>query len=517
VPPTPTPIPPPSAPALTSPPDGQVFAEGEPIALAWTSAGSGVDYVGAISGGPAGTGSFGVDGATTKALGPLAAGYTYTWQVKARGAGGDSSWSAPRTFKVRLAPPTNLQAAVTSCTSARLTWQDQSGSEEGYRISQGTTAIGTTGADATVFDVGDLSDGTTLSFTVRTFRGNQESAASGPVAVKLPVCDTAPPVATWQEPADGATLQHQVVRLDAAAADTGSGVERVAFRGQWSGAWHDIAAFDAGPRYRIDWDLCAAGVPNGPVALEARVLDRAGNAATAVVTATKHVTCASGAVSSLTLSPPSGARGEPVAIAASGFAPGERVSISWDQGSPPTQHAPKHKKGKGKHKKGKGKHKHRRHRSQRDRRGPQTIAVGSTQASADGTAALTFTVPSQASLGSHRVAASGSEGNQAAFTFVVTSEPARAAGERAAPPAAPSSSDDSGGPGAAAPNAVLPAPAERPERTPAKDQDRGRGPGKDPSQRHDRAAHARAHHAKPHKGKTHHAKPHRHAAAKRQR
>ena len=64
--------------------------------------------------------------------------------------------------------------------------------------------------------------------------------------------------------------------LEAAAADAGSGVDRVIFRGQWGGTWQDVVTLTS-PPYRVAWDLCLAGVPDGPVDLRVRIVDRAGN------------------------------------------------------------------------------------------------------------------------------------------------------------------------------------------------------------------------------------------------
>lgn len=291
VPPTPTPIPPPPAPVLTSPDDGVVVPEGAPIGLDWTEAGSGVEYIAEVSGGPSGSGSFGPQGASFREIGPLPAGYDYSWRVRARGPGGDGPWSEPRDFTVRLATPTDVQAAALSCTEVSITWRDNSDSEEGYRVYRDGALIGQTGADETAFVARDVAGGASHPFTVRGQRASHESAASGVATATTPPCDTTPPAADWLSPVDGATIRQSSVLLDASAADGGSGIDRVVLRGRWNGEWRDLATLTE-PPFRHTWDICAAGVPDGPVDLRFRALDRAGNESAETIGVVKRVNCA---------------------------------------------------------------------------------------------------------------------------------------------------------------------------------------------------------------------------------
>jgi hypothetical protein len=273
------------------PEDGQVFAEGEPIALAWTSVAPGVEYIAEIDGGPGGSGSTGPLGEPSLQLSAPAAGYTYTWFVKTRASSGESAWSAPRSFTVRLAAPTNVQAQASSCDRVALSWQDNSGNEDGYRIYLDDAAIADIVANATAFTADGLSGNADHAFAVRAFRGNRESAVGGPAHASTPPCDATSPVVSWIDPMESAHLSASQVHLEATATDAGSGVARVEFLARWENVWHDLATVDNAP-YRLDWDLCAAGVPDGSLSLRARAYDGADNMAAATIAVTKRVNCA---------------------------------------------------------------------------------------------------------------------------------------------------------------------------------------------------------------------------------
>jgi hypothetical protein len=249
-----------------------------------------VEYLGEVTG-PDGVQSFGPQSAASKALGALPGGSVYTWRVRARNAGGTGSWSVQRTFTVALAPPTQLQGQAASCTSVNLSWRDNSAAEDGFRIYRNGTLLSAVGANATGAVIQNLSDGVSHPFTVRAFRGNSESAAAGPVTVDTPPCDTAPPTAAWVRPTDSATLRQAVEPLQVAASDSGSGVDRVDLQARWNGDWHDLASLHGSSPYRYDWDLCAAGVPDGAVDLRLHAADVIGNEATQTIHVSKRVNC----------------------------------------------------------------------------------------------------------------------------------------------------------------------------------------------------------------------------------
>jgi hypothetical protein len=199
-------------------------------------------------------------------------------------------------------------------------------------------------------------------------------------------------------------------------------------------------------------------VPDGDVELALRAIDNAGNQFDAPTrTITKRFACAPDDPS-LDLSPPEGARGEAVQLTASGFAPGETVTVSLVQ-----EEKPKTKKKKKKKKGKKGK------RSKRPQQPQRVMTLNSASATAAGIATLTFTVPVDAPLGRLRLDVIGTEGTRASTTFaVLPGAPRTAAAERASGPGdAPDTSDgtppDNANPSAPTgngPEQALPPPEE---------------------------------------------------------
>jgi hypothetical protein len=213
------------------------------------------------------------------------------WRIRATGPGGNSPWSDAGIFSVQLATPASVQARALSCTDVHLTWTDASTSEDGYRIYRDSGLAAEIGANENEFVAGGLSDGAEHTFRVRAFRGQFESAAGGPVSVTTPPCDVTPPEGTFTAPEDGSTLRQPSVRLEASASDAGSGVDRVRFLARWDGGdWQELATITE-PPYRLDWDVCAAGVPDGPIDLRLRTFDVAGNDATETIDIAKRVNC----------------------------------------------------------------------------------------------------------------------------------------------------------------------------------------------------------------------------------
>lgn len=248
-----------------------------------------MQYLGEISG-TSGTTAFGPQTQSTLLLGPLPAGESYAWRVKARGAGGDGPWSTSRTFSLRLNTPANLEAEATSCTTATLAWDDTSSNEAGFRIFRDGAAIGDVAANATSASLANLTGDTTSVYQVRAFRGAAESAASNAMSITTPACDVTPPSASWVQPSAGATIRSASVRLEVAANDGQSGVDRVDVQARWDGVWRDLQTLRDAP-YVIDWNVCTAGVSDGALTLRARVFDRSGNLTATTVDATKRVDC----------------------------------------------------------------------------------------------------------------------------------------------------------------------------------------------------------------------------------
>ena len=185
---------PPAAPSLISPSNGQYFNEGESITLSWTATGS--EYYGEIWGGPGGTLTFGWQSGSSKNIGSQWAGYTYSWHVKAKNNVGESGWSSTWNFTIRPGAPTNLNASAVSCSQINLSWNDNSGNEEGYKIYRNGNLIATLGSGVTSYQNTGLSGNTTYSYSVKAYRGSIESNASNTVTVTTPSCQIPPPTPT---------------------------------------------------------------------------------------------------------------------------------------------------------------------------------------------------------------------------------------------------------------------------------------------------------------------------------
>jgi PKD repeat protein/murein DD-endopeptidase MepM/ murein hydrolase activator NlpD len=182
---------PPSAPTLSSPSNGQYFNEGDAINLSWSATGS--EYYGEIWGGPAGTTPFGWQTSTSKNIGSQWAGYTYSWHIKARNSYGESGWSNTWSFTVRPAAPGNLNASVASCSQINLSWADNSGNEEGYRVYRNGNLIATLGSNVSGYQNTGLAGNTNYSYTVKAYRGSIESNSSNTVSATTSTCPTGVP------------------------------------------------------------------------------------------------------------------------------------------------------------------------------------------------------------------------------------------------------------------------------------------------------------------------------------
>lgn len=197
-----------TAPQLTTPLDQQIFTEGAGISFAWN--GEGEEYYGEISGGPQGVVPFGWQAGRSASL-TLPAGYQYTWKVKSRTGGQESTWSSSRTLTVRPAAPTNLVSAPAPSGKTKLVWQDHAQTEEGFRLYRDDILLATLTSNTTNYIDNAPSAGVTHSYAVEAFRGTIASERSNQVYVSsssgantavvngrvtLPA-RPAPPHATW--------------------------------------------------------------------------------------------------------------------------------------------------------------------------------------------------------------------------------------------------------------------------------------------------------------------------------
>jgi murein DD-endopeptidase MepM/ murein hydrolase activator NlpD len=89
--------------------------------------------------------------------------------------------------------------------------------------------------------------------------------------------DLTPPVGALTAPAYAATISSPTVRLQGWASDDKTGLAAAQFLAYYNDQWHDLPTkFNASP-FALDWDMCADGVPDGPVSLALRLQDNAFN------------------------------------------------------------------------------------------------------------------------------------------------------------------------------------------------------------------------------------------------
>jgi hypothetical protein len=165
----------PAAPTLQSPGNGSTYNEGTDLSLSWNGVSGATEYYAEFWGGPAGTLNSGWQGATSWQIGSQWSGYTYFWHVRARNGSGESSWSDSWSVTVKPTPPSNLQAQAASCTQVNLSWSDNSGNEEGYRIYRDGSYVGAAGMNGTSYQDSGVAPSTSFSYAVRAFRGGIES------------------------------------------------------------------------------------------------------------------------------------------------------------------------------------------------------------------------------------------------------------------------------------------------------------------------------------------------------
>ncbi|MDD5449106.1 MAG: fibronectin type III domain-containing protein [Candidatus Omnitrophica bacterium] len=110
---------------------------------------------------------------------------TYTYILTGTGPTGDSASQYGTTVLKTVLPaaPSNLIAQALSSTQIRLTWQDDSADETGFRIEQSMDGVtfaykGYVTANKTTYTAGGLASGKTYYYRVCAYRGNEKSKYS---------------------------------------------------------------------------------------------------------------------------------------------------------------------------------------------------------------------------------------------------------------------------------------------------------------------------------------------------
>jgi hypothetical protein len=224
-------------PAPPSTPTGLSAARSGPgaLTLTWTDASnneSGFKIERSLDGANYGQIAMVGAGITTYPDSGLLTNTSYTYRVRAFNAGGHSSYSASATAvtaPILPSAPTALAVTTVSGSELKLTWNDNSSNESGFKIersSNGTdfSVISTTAANATEFSNTGLTRGATFHYRVRATNGGGDSDFSGPVSgTTLPNAPAAPTNLT------AAAQSATAVRLDwidASNNETGFIVER---------------------------------------------------------------------------------------------------------------------------------------------------------------------------------------------------------------------------------------------------------------------------------------------------
>jgi hypothetical protein len=142
---------------------------------------------------------------------------TYYYRVRAYNAGGDSSYSntANATIACPPAAPSDLGATAVSQSQIDLSWKDNSGNEDGFKIElspNGTSSwiqIATVGANVTSYSNTGLNCGMTYYYRVRAYNAGAggDSGYSNTANATTFACASSAPAA----PSDlGATVASQI-------------------------------------------------------------------------------------------------------------------------------------------------------------------------------------------------------------------------------------------------------------------------------------------------------------------
>lgn len=91
--------------------------------------------------------------------------------------------------------------------------------------------------------------------------------------------DPTPPIGNITAPAMGALIPAGVMRIQGWALDESSGLYSVQILANYDNTWREISNEFTTSSFTYDWDICAAGVPDGPVSLALAITDKAFNRA----------------------------------------------------------------------------------------------------------------------------------------------------------------------------------------------------------------------------------------------
>ena len=89
--------------------------------------------------------------------------------------------------------------------------------------------------------------------------------------------DRTPPTGDLTAPADLTTIESGKISLSGWGNDDDSGLASAQFMAYYHDSWQTVGPEFSSSLFSYNWDLCAAGVPDGPVSLALRLRDQDGN------------------------------------------------------------------------------------------------------------------------------------------------------------------------------------------------------------------------------------------------
>lgn len=113
------------------------------------------------------------------------------------------------------------------------------------------------------------------------------------VSANIPKTDVGLPTGALTAPALGAVVQAPTLALSGWGSDADSGLSSAQFIAFYGDAWHNVGPLFTATPFSYNWDVCAADVPDGAVALGLRLTDGGNNIAPLVglTYVTKNYAC----------------------------------------------------------------------------------------------------------------------------------------------------------------------------------------------------------------------------------